>query len=213
MKRSAVTQEYDLSSDCTLYHEIPRSTIEKRARSGTPPVFAGPLVFESDGVTLGRAVVDTQDSTMPGVHRLTAPQPAPFVKLWAPQFEASRFIPVRLDALLLAINAKCIFIFDTRVSTSEHLLGDRKALGQLLSLSGIQRFGIFCSRVPLTPVLAGLAIPYVQDETKTLAALCNFHDYMGPAAVLAKDGQVVATCMLGRSFADVAETIEAWSLA
>lgn len=212
MKRSASTQDYDFNSDDTVYADRPQSTsgrvIDKRARSGSPPLFVGPLVFSADGQRLQMAMVNAQPSSMPGMHRLRSPQPSPAVRVWPPQLPQP--LTTTLEQVLQAINGKCIFIFDTRRDASEALLGSLDLVHWLAQNEAVARLGLICSRWPQAPELALLPIPYVEDPGMALAQLCNFHEYLGPSAVLAKDGQVVATCMLSRSPEAILQTLQQW---
>ncbi|GMM50940.1 hypothetical protein DASB73_018980 [Starmerella bacillaris] len=184
----------------------------KRSRVGLPPKIVGPLTFDSDGNTLQQALIPAAPSSMPGVYRLASTLPVT-IRLWSPQWPNTQFLETTTNSVLQSINQKCIFIFDTRTSTSEQLFSNSVADPELLLKNHIIRqIGVVVSPYAVSDgVIEFLPIPFIQDPSNELARLCRFDSSLGPCAVLVKDNVVVSTLMLQRKQESILETLQTWS--
>lgn len=192
--------------------EIPPPSEIKRARSGSPSRIVGPLVFNGSETKLERALLAVEPSSLPGVHRMT-PQTNSSVRVWAPNIPVTQFLEVSVSEMLHAIDGKCIFIFDPRNSESDIGICATDRAPTLFQNEAIKRYGLMVSQYPPPPLNEGFAqayIPVVQDPSNILGTLCNFSSYLGASAVLVKNNEVKATCMLSRSPQAIDTALSEW---
>lgn len=216
MKR-ALSRDYDYNE----FYMRPDSGLEtpylsqcdiKRARSGSPSRIIGPLLFNDSGTELERALIAVEPSSLPGVHRM-APLSSSLVQLWAPHMPATQFLQVDVSELLYSIDGKCIFVFDSRARQTDQSIFTSDKASFLLQSKAIRRYGLLVSVFP-PPIMGQESIqahiPVVQDPDGILGTLCNFSSYLGPSAVLVKNSEVKATCMLSRSPEAIDRALSEW---
>lgn len=188
------------------------NSLEKRSRSGSPPLVVGPFLFNSQGSNLQEVLFMAEASSLPGVHRMAASEHSQ-IRLWSPHWPLFRFLDTNLKLLMQAINGKCVFIFDLRKAESDALLQNVVPVEWLLSQPVIARQGVIVSKLGY-PASADTSnhppAPFIQDAEGALAALCKFHEYLGPSAVCVTNGEIVATTMLSRSPEILAQTLKEW---
>lgn len=217
MKRSLSSgsdheNQHVYATSIPLNLDIPPPGEIKRARSGSPSRIVGPLVFNGSGTALQRALLAVEPSSLPGVHRMT-PQTNSLVRVWAPNLPVTQFLEVDVSEMLHAIDGKCIFIFDPRSSESDIGVCGTDRAPTLFQSEAIKRFGLFVSSYPppqLQGEFAQAYIPVVQDPNNIIGSLCNFSSYLGACAILVKNNEVKATCMLSRSPQAIEAVLSEW---